>query len=463
MKKTVKIILSFFLIATFTINLNAQEMMHSLEIGKVQIAQGKIANDKQMVPLIKIDNLLYILDDDLLRLGFEIQKTEQCYIINEAKNATQVDEINLLEDAKSAYSINKPIYLGNKRSHLLQADSHLYIPFNLLVGYYQFEEKDEIFYIKEKFENYYMQTLRLSDEGIENIGDYCVNLICNHCFWHENTWDIIEENIVIEPQQFYKWQVTDKGIYVGTQIKVINGFEVPMDNQTNFEEELPFYRAYYRAQRREILEKKFPTYIIEAKMRYGIGPLKKDQIVNLIRSEKHAYFWVKDLQGEKVKVPFGSVQIIGEKGAALPRVSTDEIQEYANLIAIESETPYLLWTDVYRQRTYVLEKKEGMWQHLYTFVCSTGKNVNPTPTGVYKVQYAIPYFGMGKGYRCKYALVFFQDYMYHSILFDRTGQYIKSGQYELGSKASHGCVRLSEKDSNWLYEHIPVKTTVWIR
>ena len=54
-------------------------------------------------------------------------------------------------------------------------------------------------------------------------------------------------------------------------------------------------------------------------------------------------------------------------------------------------------------------------------------------------------------------------YMYHSILFDKSGKYIKSGQYELGSKASHGCVRLSEKDSAWLYTHIPVNTTVWIR
>ena len=75
----------------------------------------------------------------------------------------------------------------------------------------------------------------------------------------------------------------------------------------------------------------------------------------------------------------------------------------------------------------------------------------------------MPYFGLEKNFRCKNALVFFRNYMYHSILFDKSGTYIKSGQYDLGRRVSHGCIRLAEKDSAWLYQHIPVGTTVWIR
>ena len=111
----------------------------------------------------------------------------------------------------------------------------------------------------------------------------------------------------------------------------------------------------------------------------------------------------------------------------------------------------------------MLKKQEERWQLEKRFICSTGKNINPTPQGIYEVQYTIPFIGMDKGYRCKNALVFYRDYMFHSILFDKTGTYIKSGQYDLGRKVSHGCVRLSEEDSLWLYQHIPVGSTVWIR
>lgn len=51
--------------------------------------------------------------------------------------------------------------------------------------------------------------------------------------------------------------------------------------------------------------------------------------------------------------------------------------------------------------------------------------------------------------------------MYHSVLFDKSGTYVIKSQ--LGMQASSGCIRLSEKDSKWLYDYIPVGTTVWIQ
>lgn len=220
---------------------------------------------------------------------------------------------------------------------------------------------------------------------------------------------------------------------------------------------------YTAVVRSEALNQLFPRYTIRAMMKYTIGSLEAKSRIELWRAEKRNYFVVKDKKGKKFQVPYNSIHIDGDWGTLSSKPSAADIEDFVTLNQLESKTSYLLWTDIYRQRTHVLKKQEGIWHLEKTFVCSTGKNINPTPQGLYEVQYTIPFIGMDKGYRCKNALVFYRDYMFHSILFDKTGKYIKSGQYELGQKASHGCIRLSEEDSAWLYQHIPVGSTVWIR
>lgn len=133
-----------------------------------------------------------------------------------------------------------------------------------------------------------------------------------------------------------------------------------------------------------------------------------------------------------------------------------------NLKGMESATEYLVWTDLARQRTYVFKGKVGEWQLVKTLICSSGKNRSLTPRGTYKTLYQVPYFGEARGYRCKNGIVIYRDYMYHSILFDKTGKYPKESVYQLGQRRSHGCIRLSEPDSEWLYKTIPMDTTVWI-
>lgn len=255
-----------------------------------------------------------------------------------------------------------------------------------------------------------------------------------------------------------------KKVYITTVIEEINEWEVPEAEEGCYgQRETAIFKQYSESIYLNKLKTIFPSCVIEGQMLHAVGPLKEKEIVEVLRSEKHYYLLIKDEKGNQYQVPYNSVKIIGEKGARWGRATKTQIEDFATLSHVESATNYLLWTDLYRQRTYVLIKDKGRWKLEKEFICSTGKINNPTPTGFYEVQYMIPYIGVQKGYRCKYALVFFRDYMYHSVLFDKSGQYIKSGQYELGSKASHGCVRLTEKDSEWLYTHIPVKTKVWIR
>ena len=284
-------------------------------------------------------------------------------------------------------------------------------------------------------------------------------------FWNGKAFiELPKREVLFEPGESRLLEEPNgKGLtYVTTLLTCVN--EELLDIADTFgQKDTSFFMHYTAVVRSEALNQLFPRYTIRAMMKYTIGSLEAKSHIELWRAEKRSYFVVKDKKGKKFQVPYNSIHIDGDWGTLSSKPSAADIEDFVTLNQIETKTSYLLWTDIYRQRTHVLKKQEGIWHLEKTFVCSTGKNINPTPQGLYEVQYTIPFIGMDKGYRCKNALVFYRDYMFHSILFDKTGKYIKSGQYELGQKASHGCIRLSEEDSAWLYQHIPVGSTVWIR
>ena len=463
MRKRLNIFLSFFLFWLMLYPIKAQTQLQSLFVGEMQETEQVLKKGEVCIPLAKVNDSLYIASEDLYLLDLHLEEQANCFRIQEGAGIKDTHVTLPDESGQKVRCLSKPLYYDNVQSHLLQVSAHYYVPLWIIEGQWACVYHDEEWQIKGKINNDYLNVIEWQDDGIKNKGECLLHILCEHGFLKDGRMILHEEVFNLEPNEKYLWQLSEEGIYLGTRLKCINGLMIPDTCQTKFEKEQKFLEAYRKAERLQLLETYFPASGIVARMRYSVGKLQEKQEVALLRSEKRAYYWVKDELGEKYIVPFGSVQILGEKGARLPKVTKEEIGEFATLSDIQSETDYLLWTDINRQRTYVLEKREGKWQHLHSFICSSGKCINPTPTGLYKVQYAIPYFGLGKGFRCKNALVFFRDYMYHSILFDKTGQYIKSGQYELGSKASHGCIRLSEQDSRWLYEHIPVHTTVWIR
>lgn len=134
-----------------------------------------------------------------------------------------------------------------------------------------------------------------------------------------------------------------------------------------------------------------------------------------------------------------------------------------NAQKLTSKTKYLVWTNLDRQKTFVFTSVDGKWQIVKHFVCSSGKPSTPTPTGTYKLTRKVPSFGQNKGYCCKNAFGFIgTTYLYHSIIFDKTGTYLLEGKGVLGKKASDGCIRLSPENSKWFYDHLISGSTVWI-
>ena len=128
--------------------------------------------------------------------------------------------------------------------------------------------------------------------------------------------------------------------------------------------------------------------------------------------------------------------------------------------------PYVLKVSTADQRVYAYAPdRNGDYTELVrTMKCSTGRNSSPTPTGTFQD-------GTGPGARwhyftkfscwAQYAFYIQGDIMFHSVLYNsKGGKVTQSSVNHLGSKASHGCVRLSVEDAKWIWDNCPQNTKV---
>jgi len=104
-------------------------------------------------------------------------------------------------------------------------------------------------------------------------------------------------------------------------------------------------------------------------------------------------------------------------------------------------------------------------QIVHTFICSTGLDgaETETPTGTYTIQErGESFFSQTYQQGAYYWTQFYGDYLFHSVPFDKDRNIEAVEAIKLGTKASHGCVRLSIEDAKWIYDNIPRGTVVVI-
>lgn len=97
------------------------------------------------------------------------------------------------------------------------------------------------------------------------------------------------------------------------------------------------------------------------------------------------------------------------------------------------------------------------------FLCSTGLN-NATPLGTFRVMdklYRHELNGPTYGYYCSHIT---SDILFHSIPAPTTSRAgVPTYKFNmLGSQASEGCIRLMMGDAYWLYQNVPVGSTVQV-
>ena len=146
----------------------------------------------------------------------------------------------------------------------------------------------------------------------------------------------------------------------------------------------------------------------------------------------------------------------------LPQTGVADAATQALMFSTDAEPkqlPYRVEVSLDRQRVYVYERDErGNYNHVQTFICSTGLG-NSTPRGIFLEGFPVNRWHYFEKFNCwaQYSFDVEGDIMFHSVLYSAASERtLRSGSvYALGSKASHGCIRLKVADAKWLFEHCP--------
>ena len=98
------------------------------------------------------------------------------------------------------------------------------------------------------------------------------------------------------------------------------------------------------------------------------------------------------------------------------------------------------------------------------FTCSCGKPSTPTAAGTYQATGPVEewYFMPNSNVWVKFAFQIQGNYFFHSVLFSEKGAAhpTSSSVHNLGTNVSHGCVRLSVEDAEWLFKNCVAGMTV---
>lgn len=123
-----------------------------------------------------------------------------------------------------------------------------------------------------------------------------------------------------------------------------------------------------------------------------------------------------------------------------------------------SSTPYLLMVNRSTHKVGIFQGWQGNWKCIQYWDCSDGAINTPTVEGVFKVGSKGYYFDSGSA-RCFWYTQFYRDYLFHSVLYYKNGTLMDG---RLGMPLSHGCVRLNINNAKWIYDNIPVSSTVCV-
>ena len=124
-----------------------------------------------------------------------------------------------------------------------------------------------------------------------------------------------------------------------------------------------------------------------------------------------------------------------------------------------SATHYLILVDTSRNEVGIYNGtgNAGSWNMVKLISCTSGASNTPTVKGSFTVGSRGIVFG--DGYSCWYWTQFYNDYLFHSVLYYPGSQsHVMDGR--LGINASHGCVRLEIQNAKWIYDNIPSGTKV---
>lgn len=139
-----------------------------------------------------------------------------------------------------------------------------------------------------------------------------------------------------------------------------------------------------------------------------------------------------------------------------------EKEIWVNAKGYSSRTQYLVWINRAYQHVNVFQGSKGNWKLIKSFLVGTGAASSPTPTGLTTVSYKSASGWTTSTYTVRPVVGFYPGtgYAFHSRLsYPGTDT---EYDFSAGYPVSHGCVRMYKSDIKWMYNNIPVGTTVAI-
>lgn len=132
---------------------------------------------------------------------------------------------------------------------------------------------------------------------------------------------------------------------------------------------------------------------------------------------------------------------------------------WMNAKGYSSSSQYIIWINLTYQRVNIFQGSRGNWTLIHEYLCGSGA-YERTPRGTFTV------FGKSAAgwttatYNCRPVVNFKtgSGYAFHSRLYDPTHSYLTDPS--IGFPVSHGCIRMYDADVQWMYNNIPIGTTV---
>ena len=140
-------------------------------------------------------------------------------------------------------------------------------------------------------------------------------------------------------------------------------------------------------------------------------------------------------------------------------------------VAVKSDqyvAPYMAYVLTDKCEVHIMEwTGGGFTKEAKVFTCSTGAKNTPTQHGTFQAVGQIsPWYYMPTSHVwVRYAFQIDGNYFFHSVLFHSKGATnpTSSSVRNLGSNVSHGCIRLSVEDAEWIYQNCTPGMTVIIQ
>lgn len=244
---------------------------------------------------------------------------------------------------------------------------------------------------------------------------------------------------------------------------LIVAFIIPLNNQYSYNEgsdsmnsdinssyENPIEIKY------EAISQKVIPYIVNARITID----DKTLVGEVIQDKGNGKEYCIEIDDEEKWYSKYYVTILDVNELTLDKLTDEEIEFYINYNDFDSETNYFIWVDIYRNETYVLKKENGFFFLERRLACSTGANVTPTKRGLYSiVAKGTHFYSRDNTYICYNYLKYSGSYLLHSFPYSFDKKVLDDRLYE---RVSNGCVRYTFEDSLYLYNAIPINSTIWL-